>query len=391
MHIDLTPSQQALRKELRSYFEELVPPETQRLIREEKGVGPVSRELVRRVGRDGWLGLGWPVEYGGRGMGTVEQLIFFDEAQRVDAPVPVLSINSIAPSIMEFGTDEQKARFLPPILAGESTFAIGYTEPEAGTDLASLSTRAVRDGDSYVVNGQKVFTSNAVMADYIWLAVRTDPTRPRSSGISILIVPVDAPGVRVQPLRLMGGHNTNQTFYDAVRVPAENLVGTENDGWRIILHALNYERVTICLSGFLERALEETLDWASRTRVADGSRLVDVPWVRTHLARVSAGLEFKRLSGWQIASTADRSGVNVVDASVDKVFGSEFYVEAFRLLLQIVGEAGYLADGAPGAVVDGQLEYMYRTWLILTFGGGTNEIQRDLLASIALGMPAGKR
>ena len=211
---------------------------------------------------DGWVGIGWPKEYGGQGRTPIEQFIFFDESMRAGAPVPMLTINSVAPTIMRYGSQEQKEFFLPKILAGEIHFAIGYTEPDAGTDLASLRTRAVRDGDEYVINGQKIFTSLATDADYVWLAVRTDPNVKKHKGISIIIVPTDTPGFKAEPISNMGGFNTNVTFYEDVRVPVGNLVGEENEGWNLITNQLNHERVTLCARGIVERQLEDVIEWA---------------------------------------------------------------------------------------------------------------------------------
>src|SRR5919106_855425 len=229
MHIDLTPEQRSLRDELRSYFDSI--PRTHGRTAWNEPRAPDYREVCRRLGRDGWLGIGWPVEYGGQGRGPVEQLIFFEEAERARVPMPVIALNTVGPTLMRFGTQKQKDFFLPRILTGEVDFAIGYTEPEAGTDLASLRTRAVRDGDEDVVNGSKVFTSGANQADFIWLAVRTDPAAPKHRGISILLVPTDAPGFSWTPIVTVGGLTTTATYYDGIRVPAGNLVGEENGGW----------------------------------------------------------------------------------------------------------------------------------------------------------------
>ena len=188
------------------------------------------RRVVKQMAGDGWMGIGWPKEWGGQGKGPIEQFIFFDESMRAGAPVPMLTINTVGPTIMQYGTDEQKEFFLPKILAGDIHFCIGYTEPESGTDLASLQTRAVRDGDEYVINGQKIYTSLAGDADYIWLATRTDPEAAKHKGISMFIVPMDTPGIKVVPMHLLGDHNINYTFYEDVRVPATNLVGGENQG-----------------------------------------------------------------------------------------------------------------------------------------------------------------
>src|SRR5436309_3508049 len=301
--------------------------------------------------------------------------------------LPTLTTNAVAPPIMEHGTAAQRARFLPAILRGECHFAIGYTEPSSGTDLASLRTRAARDGDAWVINGAKLFTSQAEFADYIWLAARTDPDAPKHKGISMFIVPTSAPGYKITPIRTMGDVRTNATYYEDVRVPAEDLVGPENGGWWLITTQLNHERIALSAAGLVDRIYQDVLHWARETRLADGARVIDRPWVQTHLARVHAKLEVLRLLNWQQAWSMARGTLNYAEASAVKVYGSEFYVQAYQLLLELMGEAGALKGGSPGAVLKGRVERMYRATLILTFGGGTNEVQRDIIAMAGLGMP----
>jgi alkylation response protein AidB-like acyl-CoA dehydrogenase len=303
----------------------------------------------------------------------------------------MLTINSVGPTIMNYGTQEQKDFFLPKILKGEIHFCIGYTEPGAGTDLAALKTRAVRDGEEYVINGQKIFTSLAGDSDYVWLATRTNPEVKKHKGISLFVVPMSTPGIKIVPMQLLGEHDINQVFYDDVRVPAANLIGGEDNGWTMITSQLNHERVTLCSSGVGERTLAEVRAWAQETRLADGRRVIDQEWVRLSLARVHAKLEFLRLINWKVAWTATQGRLDVADASTVKAFGTEFYLDAFRLLFEIVGQRGYLRPGSADAVLQSRLERLYRGMLILTFGGGTNEIQRDLIAMFGLGMPRASR
>ncbi|HUY65776.1 MAG TPA: acyl-CoA dehydrogenase family protein [Acidimicrobiales bacterium] len=391
MEIGYTEEQEALRTRLRDYYNDLLTPEVEAQLATSHGIGPDMRRVVKQMAQDGWLGIGWPTEYGGQGRSAIEQYIFFDESMRAGAPVPMLTINTVGPTIMQFGTPEQKKFFLPKILAGDIHFCIGYTEPESGTDLASLQTRAVRDGDEYVINGQKIYTSLAGGADYIWLATRTNPEVAKHKGISMFIVPMDTPGIKVVPMHLLGDHNINYTFYEDVRVPAANLVGGENNGWSLITNQLNHERVTLCSSGIIERALDDTRAWAQETKLADGRRVIDQEWVQIHLARVYARLEFLKLINWKVAWTATQGRLDVADASTTKVFGTEFYMEAFKLLMEVVGQAGYLTRGSPEAVLAGRLESYARGLVILTFGGGTNEIQRDLIAIFGLGLPRSLR
>jgi alkylation response protein AidB-like acyl-CoA dehydrogenase len=391
MYVGYDEEQEALRRELREYYAQLLTPEVEEQLGHGRGVGPAMRKVVRQMGEDGWLGIGWPKEYGGQGRSAIEQFIFFDESMRAGAPVPMLTINTVGPTIMNFGTDEQKEQFLPRILKGEIHFCIGYTEPGAGTDLAALTTKAVRDGDEYIINGQKIFTSLAGDADYVWLATRTDPEAKKHKGISMFVVPMDTPGIKVVPMQLMSDHDINQVYYDDVRVSASALVGGENNGWGLITNQLNHERVTLCSSGIIERALADTRRWTQETKLADGRRVVDQEWVQVHLARIAARLEFLRLANWRVAWNSTQGTMDIAAASSIKVFGTEFYLEAFRLMFEIIGQRGYLTEGSPDSVLKARLERYYRSLVILTFGGGVNEVQRDLISVFGLGMPMAKR
>jgi alkylation response protein AidB-like acyl-CoA dehydrogenase len=391
MYIAYTEEQEALRNELGAYYEKLLTPDIREQLAIEHGVGTTTRAVVRRMAADGWLGIGWPKEYGGQGRSQIEQFIFFDESMRSGAPVPMLTINTVAPSIMSFGSDQMKQFFLPRILKGEIHFCIGYTEPNAGTDLASLKTRADRSGDEYVVNGQKIFTSLAGDADYIWLAARTDQEAPKHKGISMFAVDMKTAGIKVDPMHLLSEHNINTVFFDDVRIPASSLVGEENKGWNIIVNQLNHERVTLCSPGMLEQSFAETRRWAQQTKLPDGRRVIDQEWVQINLARVYAGLEFLRLINWKVAWTGTQGKLDVADASTVKVFGTEFYLESFRLLMEIIGPRSYLKRGSPEAMPLGRLETLYRSLIILTFGGGTNEVQRDLIGMFGLGLPRALR
>jgi alkylation response protein AidB-like acyl-CoA dehydrogenase len=386
VQISYTPEQENLRRELRAYFDELLDDETVEAIGGDT-VGPVAKRVWKQMCSDGWAGLGWPEEYGGQDRDPIDQFIFFDESMRAGAPVATLTLNTVGPTIMNYGSDWQKEFFLPKILAGDIHFAIGYSEPGAGTDLASLQTRAERDGDEYVINGQKMWTSLAGGSDYLWLACRTDPQAKKHKGISVIIVPLDTPGITLQRLQLMASHDINATYLDDVRVPAKYLVGEENGGWGLITNQLNHERVTLCSSGGPERQLADVRRWAQETELPDGRRVIDQEWVRLNLARVHARLEFLRLANWKVAWSAAEDTLHPADASTVKVFGTEFYLEAYRLLMEVLGPRAAIKDGSPAAILHGRLEGMVRGAIILTFGGGTNELQRDLIAMFGLGFP----
>ncbi|GAB3572123.1 acyl-CoA dehydrogenase family protein [Amycolatopsis endophytica] len=390
MRISYTPGQEKLRGELRDYFARLMTPERREALAGdggEYGDGKAYKETVRELGRDGWLAIGWPQEWGGQARPMLDQLVFTDEAAVAGVPVPFLTVNTIGPTIMRFGTPEQKAFYLPRIAGGQLHFSIGYSEPEAGTDLASLRTRAVRDGDDYVVNGQKMWTSLIEYADYVWLAARTDPDARRHKGLSILVVPTDAPGFSWTKVRTVAGPGTSATYYDDVRVPVSARIADENAGWPLITNQLNHERVALTSAAPIIAALAEVRAWALETKQPDGSRVIDAEWVRMHLARVHAHAEYLKLRNWRIAWAAESGDLGAAEASATKVFGTELAIEAYRLLMEVVGPGAVVRAGSPGAVLRGRLERAHRSALILTFGGGTNEIQRDLIAATALSLP----
>ncbi|MEU2338561.1 acyl-CoA dehydrogenase family protein [Streptomyces sp. NPDC013172] len=385
MHLAPTERQQRLRTELRAYFRSLIPSPAPEEPEE-------RRALLRRIGADGLLGLGWPVEYGGQGRGADEQFVFFDEAYRAGAPVSMVTLNTVGPTLMKYGSAEQKARFLPGILRGDLVFAIGYSEPSAGTDLASLRTRAVRDGDGWRIDGQKIFTSGAQHADWIWLACRTDPEAPKHHGISILLVPTDTPGFSWTPIETVGGQVTTATYYDGVRVPAGNLVGAEHDGWSLITNQLNHERVALAATAM--QAEDHYAAALAAARIPDpvtGRRRVDEPWIRFRLAEAHARLAANRLLSWRLVADAGAGRVAPAEASGVKFAGTESAVATYRMCQEIVGEAAWVRPGSPGAFEDGELERLNRAAQINTFGGGVSEVQREIVATMRLGMRRGGR
>lgn len=382
MDLRESAAQRELRAELREYFANLLPEQQRRRAGEEGVGGDLFREVVKRLGADGWLGVGWPVEYGGQGRSIEEQYVFFDEVQRAGLPFPFVTVNTVGPTLMSQGTDEQKRRFLPGILAGDIVFAIGYTEPGAGTDLASLATRAVPDDDGFVVNGNKIFTSGANTADYIWLAARTDPDAAKHKGISILVVPTDDPGFSWSPIHTVGGLMVSATYYSDVRIPAENLVGELNAGWRLITTQLNHERVGLAaLGGRMFQLWQRVRDWAA------DSGAVDKPWVRAELARSYAKLEAMRLLNWKMTSAVAADTLTGAEAGAVKTYGTETHIDVQRALAQILGAAGRIRPESPGAALAGEVEQLSRQGIVNTFGGGVNEILRDMVASQGLGLP----
>ncbi|KAB8193740.1 acyl-CoA dehydrogenase [Nonomuraea phyllanthi] len=380
MLIDLTPAQRALRDELRAYFRGCLTDEERGKIASDP-FGAAYMEHCRRLGRDGKLGLGWPKEYGGGGYGPLEQQIFANEIARAGVPYPIITVQTVGPTLMQYGTEEQKEFFLPRILAGECHFAIGYTEPEAGTDLASLRTTAVLDGDHYVVNGQKVFTSGAHHAQYIWLAARTNPDAKKHKGITMMVVSTDDPGFSWTPIVTMDGrHHTNATYYSDVRVPLDRVVGEVDRGWDLIVNQLNHERVTLGPAGNLGQTYDRFLAWARRTG------LVSHPDVRRALAEVWAAFRTNELLNWQVAANMDLGWLGAPDASATKIYGSERMQEAGRLVGDILARYGDPSDPETAELIE-RTDHGVKGAVVLTFGGGVNEVQRELIAMLGLSLP----
>jgi alkylation response protein AidB-like acyl-CoA dehydrogenase len=385
-NLELTPEQRALKSELRGYFG--------RLAAEFEGLhdpdpvegawdrhGPTYEKLIRRLGADGWMGVGWPKEYGGHGLGEVEQTIFANEAQYADVHLPAVTLQTVGPTLIRYGTEKQKEMFLPRILAGDVHFAIGYSEPEAGTDLASLRTTARRDGDHYVVNGQKLWTTGGHQADYLWLAVRTDPDAPKHKGISILIVDTKDPGYSWTPIITAdGSHHVNATYFNDVRVPVDMLVGEENEGWRLITTQLNHERVMLGPAGRIEGLRDRVVRWASAAGV------LDEPDVKALLGEATAVVRVNELLNWEVARAAAAGSISVADASSTKVFASDQVQHLVADLIALVHRYGDPGDPPTKELLD-YLDAQAKRNLVLTFGGGVQEVQRELIAMFGLGLP----
>ncbi|MGW4243023.1 acyl-CoA dehydrogenase family protein [Nocardia sp. NPDC004722] len=385
MHIELTAEQRRLRDELRSYFATLVTPEEEAAMLTNRH-GDAYRAVVKRMGADGKLGVGWPKEYGGQGFGPLEQQIFYNEAVRADVPVPLVTLLTVGPALQSYGTEEQKRKFLPGILTGDVHFAIGYSEPDAGTDLAALRTSAVRDANGdWIVNGQKIFTTGAHEADYVWLAVRTGPVEARHKAITILIVDTKDPGYSWTPIITAdGAHHTNATYFDNVRVPASMMVGEENGGWKLITTQLNHERVSLGPSGKIEQLYERVREWAQRQGVLGEAD------VRRSLGRLHAMTRLNELLNWQVASNMERPDADprdvIADASATKVYSTEALQQAGRLAEEIVGRFGDPADPATAELLV-WLDKRTKQNLVVTFGGGVNEVMRELIAQMGLRLP----
>ncbi len=389
MDIQLSPGQTKLRAQVRAYMSELMTPalvEEGKIPEYSEGGGPEHRKQFAKMGADGWIGVSWPEEWGGKNWTTMEQYIFTEEVIRAGFQYPFLTTEAIAPVLMEHGNARVRDEVVGGIRKGEVAIAIGYSEPSAGTDLASLKTRAERDGDDWVINGQKIWTSLANFADYVWVAARTDPDESKKhKGLTMFLVPTDTPGFSCTPIWTLGVR-TNATYYQDVRIPDSYRVGEVNGGWKLITGQLNRERLSLVTHGMVAGLYDEVLQWAACTE-RDGSLIIDRPWVRSNLARAHVGLEALKMICWKQAWAISAGTLEMADASVAKVYGTEFFIELYRLLLEVLGEAGTIAADSPGALIKGKLEHRYRTGSILTFGGGTNEVQRDIIAMAGLWMP----
>ena len=388
MDFRLSEEQLRFREEARGWLEENVGPELRAEVEEEpmEPTGPHSRAFMRKLGEDGWLSIFWPKEYGGKGLSSVEQMIFISELRRSGGPPLTLTMTSVVPTLLRVGSEAQRQYWMPRIIEGEVEFAIGYSEPNAGTDLASLQTKAVRDGDAYVINGQKTWNTFGHVCTHQWLACRTDFQAPKHKGISILIVPMDDPGIDVRPIECWGDAITNEAFFDNVRVPADFLIGEPGKGWEYMRIALDFERVYIASTARNEILFENLLRFCTET-VIDGETLARKPMVRHRLAELATELEVHRLLGYRTAWLIDQGNVPTREASELKVFASEFRQKLADTGLQLIDLYGQLNWKSRWAPFRGELERAYRFVPVEKFGGGANEIQRDIIAQRGLGLP----
>ena len=390
MNIELTAHEKKLQQEVRSYMAGIMTPamiEEQKNHNLREGGGPEFRKQFAKMGADGWIGLSWPKALGGRELSHMEQYIFTDEVVRSGFAYPFLTTEAVAPVIAANANDEIREEVVGGIKNGKVVVAIGYSEPNAGTDLASLTTRAERDGDDWIINGQKMWTSLANFADYVWLAARTDPDPDKKhKGLTMFLVPTDIAGFSHTPVHTLAVR-TNATYYSDVRLPDKYRVGEVNGGWKLITGQLNIERLSLVTHGQVDELYLQVCQWAAQTSAPGGGMLIEQPWVQQNLARVKTGLEVVKLICWKQAWSMDQGALDMANASVAKVYGSEFFVELYRQLLEVMGQAGSIDAESPGAVLKGKIEFRWRVGSVLTFGGGTNEVQRDIIAMAGLWMP----
>lgn len=389
MQFHLTPEQLVWQLEVRNFLKEVVTPELLKEVEEheDKTAGPLEREYYKRIAEKGWKAMNWSKEYGGLGRTAVEQFIFNEEFMYAKAPYPLGGeVSIIAPSIMKYGTEENKQNWLPKIMEGELSTALSYSEPNAGTDLASLQTSAVLDGDEWVINGQKTWNTVGHRVSHQWAAVRTDPSAPKHKGISIIIIPNNAPGVTLVKQTTWGNHTTNEVFFDNVRVPMENLIGNVNQGWLILTGALDHERIVMGSSGQIRRIFDDLVKHCKHI-VVDGELLINRPDVRSKLAELYMDLEVARLFGFRGASMIDQGKDCSAEASMMKVYATELRTKIADYGMQIVGMYGQLNKEDELAPLVGALEHQYRLAPFHRFGGGTNEVQRNIVAQRGLRLP----
>ena len=377
---ELTAEERAFKDEARTYLMSLVNDADRDEMRNNRH-GPAYHRIIKQMGADGWMGVGWPKEYSGQGRGVIEQQVFVNEASHADVHLPSVTLQTVGPTLQAYGTEKQKDMFLADIITGDVHFAIGYSEPDAGTDLASLRTTARKDGDHYVVNGQKMWTTGGHQADYVWLAVRTDPDAPKHKGISILIVDTRDPGYSHTPIITAdGSHHVNATYYNDVRVPVDMLVGEENQGWKLITTQLNHERVMLGPAGRIEGLRDRVVDWATKAGVVDRPDVVEL------LGQVTAVFRVNELLNWEVARAAAVGEISVGDASSSKVFAADQVQHLAADLVDIVHRYGDPSDEETGTLMD-YLDGQKKRNLVLTFGGGVQEVQRELIAMFGLGLP----
>lgn len=389
MFIELTEQEQALADEAEAYFATALRPEEQAGLREDE-TGPAHDSVVERLGRDGWLGRGWAEEFGGEGFGPVAEQTVVSTAYRHRVPVPFATVFAVGLSLQEFGTPEQLAQFLPLIRAGRIHIAIGYSEPGAGTDLANLSTIARREGDEYVIRGQKMWTSGVHNADYIWLACRTDPSLERHKGVSIILVDTSLPGITWTPVSSLNkSRHLNALYLDDVRVPAEMLVGEENQGWRVITHQLNAERFNAGPAGKIEAHVETFRAWARATQV-EGRPATEMDDVRRALAEFEAIARTNLMLNWSSVSEGGAGSTGPVNAAVNKLYTSERIIEIGRRVLELVHRYGDPTDPVTRTCLE-ETDFALKTEMKLPVGGGVSEVQRELIAHLGLGLPRGAR
>jgi 3-oxocholest-4-en-26-oyl-CoA dehydrogenase alpha subunit len=388
MRFEFTKDQIEWRDEVRDFLRVNVTPELKKERRELGPVvnGPLGKAFLKKVDKNGWLGIGWPKEYGGKGETMMKQFIFLEEFRVADAPWLGMTLTALTPTIMKVGSEEMKKEWIPKIVKGEVELALGYSEPDAGSDLAALTTEAVIEGDEFVINGQKTWNSEAHIATHEFLACRTDPDAPKHSGISIILVPIDYPGVTVVPIHTWGDIRTNEIFFDNVKVPLKNLVGELNEGWKYAMMALNLERFDIGSIADVRRMLIDVICFLKETTI-DGEVLSKNIMIRQRVAELYAELEVCKWLCYAAAWMIDEGRMPTGKMLMVKIMGSELKTKFSDLGMQMMNLFGQLRQYSKWVPLHGELERLYRMSPTWRFGGGTNEILRDIIAQTELKLP----
>ncbi|MCZ7527948.1 MAG: acyl-CoA dehydrogenase family protein [Acidimicrobiia bacterium] len=388
MDFDWSPEEKAFREEAAAYIQEHL---TEGVVNEGCDATryvdtPERRGFMRALADCGYLGVSWPEEYGGKGLPITYDYLLAEELAAAGAPQSGKGVGIIGQTLIRHGSDELKAEFLPKILRGEIEWAIGYSEPDAGSDLASLKLRATRDGEGWRLNGQKRFTTSAHFADWYWLAARTDPEAPKHRGITLFIVPMNDPGITVQEMRCIDGERTNEVFLDDVWVSDRYAVGEVNKGFNYVSEALDYERHTLFPYSMLPRMFEMFLEFVKTTQ-RDGVPLRDDPAVRRTVAELARDMEVARMNSIRVVDNMVHGLPATVPAAMNKVWWSELYQRLVNAVLEIVGPGAWLRRGSAHAPMEGFFQQLYRTMVIPAIGAGANEIQRTIIARRGLGLP----
>jgi alkylation response protein AidB-like acyl-CoA dehydrogenase len=390
MDFGFTPENEGFRQEVRQFIAEHVTPELRVELQQwgREGPGPLTKELFLTLGQKGWIGMSWPKEYGGQERDLIDQYIFEEEFVRAGIPLDLNNILEQAPAIMRAGTEEQKKYFLPRMVRGEVIFALGYTEPSGGTDLASLKTRAEEDGDEYVINGQKMFTSGAHYSTHIYLMTRTDPDLPKHRGISIFLVPRDTAGITVRPLWTLTGRRTNEVFLENVRVPKTAMLGDKNNGWYIGASALNLGRAG-ARRYFTYIAAYEAIVRFVKEQTFDGRSLANDPAIQDKLAELYCEAQVCRLFTWRSLAMVKRGLNPPYEISSEKVWGPEFHARSTEIITQILGPYAQLWEGSLLTPCEGEFPRQYVGAMVSTFAHGGVQVMRDAIARRGLGLPRG--
>ncbi|MFQ5874787.1 MAG: acyl-CoA dehydrogenase family protein [Dehalococcoidia bacterium] len=388
MRFTFTPQEAAFRSEVKEFIRRGLPPDVDDVVAGSPDWRELEKVMRKKLACKGWLAMSWPKKYGGLEASVMQQAIFTDEWSYAQAPGrDGEGIGYIGPAIMVHGTEQQKVRHLGGIARGEVVWCQGYSEPEAGSDLGSLKTRAVEDDDGYVINGQKIWTSQAHYADWILLLARTDPDAPKHRGITMFLADMGTPGISVRPIvDMTDSHNFNETFFDNVRIPRENVVGELNRGWYAGMTLLDFERSAVEYAAISKRALDETIKYARETR-SNGKPLILMPGVRNKIANIAIEIEVSYMLSYQIAWLQSRGEVPNKEASIGKLFGTEVEQHTFRTAMEVLGLYGQFSRGSEKLPIKGFIKHHYLHSISDTIGAGTSEIQRNIIATRGLGLP----